>query len=159
MVKHKFLLEISSLFYVHSFSSVFHFWLSSFYANQQRIQFINNVPPNIAKVSVNKEELDEIILNLTQNATHAISGNGMISFNAEEKDESVIIEISDTGSGMSEETIAHIFDPFFTTRSKGFGLGLFVVKELAQRNKGEIFVESRVGEGTKFKLEFQKTGN
>lgn len=119
-----------------------------------RIQFINNIPPSIAKVIAIKEELDEIILNLTQNAIHAISEKGMITFNAEGAGRSVIIEISDTGNGMSEETIAHIFDPFFTTKSKGFGLGLFVVKELIQRNKGEIFVESRVGEGTKFRLRF-----
>ncbi len=124
-----------------------------------RVQFVNNIPPNLAKISVNKEELDEIILNLTQNAIHAISEKGMVIFSAEERDKSISIEISDTGSGMSEETVKHIFDPFFTTKSKGFGLGLFVVKELVQRNKGEIFVESRIGEGTKFKLEFQKKDN
>ena len=119
-----------------------------------RVDFVNNIPPDLAKINVNKEELDEIILNLTQNAIHAIPEKGMITFSAEEKEKSITIEISDTGSGMSEETIAHIFDPFFTTKSRGFGLGLFVVKELVQRNKGEISVESRVGEGTKFKLKF-----
>lgn len=121
-----------------------------------RIRFINNISPGIAKVSVNREELDEVILNLIQNAIHAISGDGTITFGAQEKDKSVNIEISDTGSGMSEETMAHIFDPFFTTKSKGFGLGLFVVKELVQRNKGEISVESRIEKGTKFILEFSK---
>lgn len=121
-----------------------------------RIRFINNIPPDTAKISANKEELDEIILNLAQNAIHAISKGGTITFNAREKEKSVIIEISDTGSGMSKETIAHIFDPFFTTKSKGFGLGLFVVKELIQRNKGEISVESNMGEGTRFILEFNK---
>jgi signal transduction histidine kinase len=121
-----------------------------------RIGFINNISPDIAKISANKEELDEVILNLTQNATHAISKNGSIVFNAEEKDESVILEISDTGSGMPEEIASHIFDPFFTTRARGFGLGLFVVKELVQRNCGTISVESNVGEGSRFKLRFKK---
>jgi len=119
-----------------------------------RIRLVNNISADLTKISVNKEELDEVILNLTQNAIYAISGKGTITFSAGEKDKIVVVEISDTGSGMSEETIAHIFDPFFTTKSKGFGLGLFVVKELVQRNKGEISVESRVGEGTKFRLRF-----
>jgi signal transduction histidine kinase len=119
-----------------------------------RIRFINNIPVDLAKISVNKEELDEVVLNLTQNAIHAIPGEGAITFNAEESGKSVIIEISDTGNGMSEETIAHIFDPFFTTKSKGFGLGLFVVKELVQRNKGEISVESILGKGTRFRIRF-----
>lgn len=119
-----------------------------------RVKFVNNISPDLAKIKVNKEELDEIILNLTQNATHAISEKGTITFSAEEKDEKVSIEIADTGSGISEETLVHIFDPFFTTKSKGFGLGLFVVKELVQRNKGEISVESKAGKGTKFKIGF-----
>jgi signal transduction histidine kinase len=124
-----------------------------------RIQFANNISVDLKKISVNKEELDEIILNLTQNAIHAISNKGTITFNAEEKNKSVIIEISDTGNGMSEEIVAHIFDPFFTTKSKGFGLGLFVVKELVQRNKGEICVESRLGKGTIFKIRFNIEDN
>jgi signal transduction histidine kinase len=122
-----------------------------------RIKFINNISKNLAKISVNKEELDEIILNLTQNAIHAISDKGKITFSASEKDKSIVIEISDTGCGMSEETAKHIFDPFFTTKSKGFGLGLFVVKELVNRNNGEIFVESMIDKGTKFKLKLRKT--
>ena len=121
-----------------------------------RIQLINNISPDSVKISVNKEELDEIILNLTQNAIHAISEKGIIKFSIEERDGNVILEISDTGCGMSKETAKHIFDPFFTTRSKGFGLGLFVVKELVQRNKGEIEVESEIGKGTKFSLKFKE---
>ncbi len=121
-----------------------------------RIRFINNIQPDLAKAGVNKEELDEIILNLTQNAIYAISNKGIITFSAQEKDKTIVIGVSDTGCGMSEETAKHIFDPFFTTKSKGFGLGLFVVNELVKRNSGEISVESEIGRGTKFKLEFKK---
>ena len=124
-----------------------------------RIRFINNIPKNIGKVNVIKEELDEIILNLAQNAIHAIAEKGTITFSAKEYVEGIIIEISDTGSGMPEETRKHIFDPFFTTRSKGFGLGLFVVRELVERNRGKIEVRSEIGKGTKFSLKFKRTQN
>lgn len=120
------------------------------------MRLINDIPADLAKISVNKEELDEVILNLTQNAIHAITDKGTIIFGAEQMGGKVTIEISDTGIGMSEATIAHIFDPFFTTKTKGFGLGLYVVKELVKRNKGEISVESKMGEGTKFYLRFKK---
>lgn len=121
-----------------------------------RIEFINKVSPELSKIRANKEELDEIVLNLTQNAMHAITGKGIITFTAEEKGGTVVLEITDTGCGMSEETVKHIFAPFFTTKSKGFGLGLFVVRELIERNKGEITVESVVAKGTKFKIKFNR---
>jgi signal transduction histidine kinase len=53
---------------------------------------------------------------------------------------------------MSEENLEHAFSPFYTTKSKGFGLGLFVVKHLVMRNKGDISVRSKPGEGTAFTL-------
>jgi len=121
-----------------------------------RIEIINNVPTNISHIKVNKKDLDEILLNITQNAIHAIEKKGKITFGAEEKESSVMIEISDTGCGMSEEVLKNIFSPFFTTRSKGFGLGLFVVSELVRRNGGKVLVESRTGQGTTFKVEFRK---
>ncbi|MDP3730216.1 MAG: ATP-binding protein [Candidatus Omnitrophota bacterium] len=121
-----------------------------------RIEFVNNIPFNLPKIRVNRKEFDEILLNLTQNATHAIEEKGRITFNAIEKDSGIELRIEDNGCGISEETLSHIFNPFFTTRRKGYGLGLFVVNELVKRNGGEIFVESKVGKGAKFRLEFRK---
>jgi len=68
----------------------------------------------------------------------------------------VRIEIQDTGSGMSPETLAKIYNPFFTTKEpgKGTGLGLFIVRQIVERNRGRISVESTPGKGTTFSLEF-----
>jgi signal transduction histidine kinase len=122
-----------------------------------KIGVIKDIPADISKIRVNRKELDEILLNLTENAIHALEGKGQITFTAQEKDEFVELAVIDTGCGMSEETVKNIFSPFFTTRAKGFGLGLFVVKQLVKRNKGEILVESQVGRGTRFILKFKKT--
>jgi len=124
--------------------------------SEKRITFINSIQEGIPLIKMNRKDLDEILLNLTQNAIQAISREGKIEFNATEKEASMVLEIIDNGCGMNEDVLRHIFAPFFTTKSKGFGLGLFVVSELVRRNGGKISVESVVGAGTKFTLEFQK---
>ena len=66
------------------------------------------------------------------------------------------MEIADTGPGIPPETLQRLFTPFFTTKGegKGTGLGLFVIKRLVERNEGTISVDSTVGVGTTFSLEF-----
>ena len=67
----------------------------------------------------------------------------------------VEIRISDTGPGVPPDKLPSIFEPFFTTKESGTGLGLYVTKQLVERNKGRIFVESKLGQGTTFILEFR----
>ena len=64
------------------------------------------------------------------------------------------IEVRDFGSGIDQETLEHIFDPFFTTKAKGqgSGLGLAVVKQLAERAGGFVTVETELGTGTSFRV-------
>ncbi len=59
----------------------------------------------------------------------------------------------DTGCGIPAKSLAHIFEPFYTTKEEGTGLGLSIVHGIIKEHKGEIKVESRVGEGTKFIIE------
>ena len=68
----------------------------------------------------------------------------------------VRLDIKDTGSGIPPEKLEKIYDPFFTTKEpgKGTGLGLFIVRQIVERNKGRISVESTVGKGTTFFLDF-----
>ena len=75
-----------------------------------------------------------------------------LSLNVDEND--VVLTISDTGAGMDEETQNKIFDPFFTTKDvgEGTGLGLAVTYSLVQQMQGEISVESRAHEGTRFHI-------
>jgi len=66
------------------------------------------------------------------------------------------VDISDTGMGMSKGDLAQIFDPFFTTKDpgQGTGLGLFIVKQIVEKNNGRISAKSELGKGTCFSLVF-----
>ena len=68
----------------------------------------------------------------------------------------VTIEIADTGTGISPEQAKHLFEPFHTTKGeKGTGLGLYITKQLVERNGGKILVRSEAGKGTRFTLQFK----
>jgi two-component system NtrC family sensor kinase len=88
---------------------------------------------------------------LIVNASEAVSDNGEIIIKTMNPDEkSVRFEITDNGSGIAQEDIAHIFEPFFTTKhdASGIGLGLAIVHGIVQNHNGKIEVDSEVGRGT-----------
>ena len=72
------------------------------------------------------------------------------------EDDRVMIEIEDTGLGIAPDKLEKIYDPFFTTKEpgKGTGLGLFIVRQIIERNRGRISVQSTLGQGTTFFLDF-----
>lgn len=100
-------------------------------------------------------QINQVVMNLVVNAAHAIEQErGSISISTRKCGESVEIEIRDTGNGIAPENLSRIFDPFFTTKpvGKGTGLGLSLSYGIIQKHKGEISVQSTVGEGTTFLL-------
>ena len=99
-------------------------------------------------------QLNQVFMNLLVNASHAIEGRGTIFIKTRSNDDSVIVEIRDTGIGIPEKNLARIFDPGFTTKGFGVGtgLGLSIVFQIIQDHKGKIEVQSKVGEGTTFRL-------
>lgn len=100
------------------------------------------------------ESLDMILINLISNATDAMSENGSLIIRVTRYQETFEIDVEDTGTGIEEDILQDIFNPFFTTKGnkKGNGLGLYIVYNEVNKLNGEIEVESKVGEGTKFKL-------
>ncbi len=104
--------------------------------------------------------LQQVFLNLFLNAKDAMAGGGTLRI-ATSNGNAVRISISDTGSGIAQEHIARIYDPFFTTKNapregqnRGTGLGLAVTYGILQEHAGKIRVDSSVGQGTTFHLEF-----
>ena len=109
----------------------------------------------VPEVYGNQTEYREIFINIINNALDAMPDGGRIIFSTWNKDGAVFISISDTGKGMTEDVKKKIFDPFFTTRRpEGTGLGLSITYGIIIRHGGEIAVESKVGEGSTFTLQF-----
>lgn len=103
-------------------------------------------------ISVDPEQIERVFINIFSNAIEAMSGSGTLTVNIQPdyKLNNLIIKVSDTGKGMSEETISKIFEPFFTTKDKGTGLGLSIVYNIIKRHGGDIQVKSKEGEGSLF---------
>ncbi|MBI4743019.1 MAG: PAS domain S-box protein [Betaproteobacteria bacterium] len=100
-------------------------------------------------------QLNQVFMNLLVNAGHAIETQGTITIRTRRHgDDAVCIEFGDTGRGIAPEHINRIFEPFFTTKpvGKGTGLGLSLSYSIIERHRGRIEVESRVGEGSTFRL-------
>lgn len=121
-----------------------------------RIEIIKQIDENVPPIGGDKKQLQEVFFNLIRNSAQAIKEKGKIAVKAKVQNDKVIVEIEDTGHGIPEEKIDQIFNPFYTTKEpgKGTGLGLFIVRQVVERNKGRISVRSKVEEGTTFILEF-----
>jgi PAS domain S-box-containing protein len=99
----------------------------------------------------------EVMMNLVFNAIQAMPEGGTIGISSKTEDDSVLVEVSDTGIGMSEEVAARIFDPFYTTKGiSNSGLGLSVTWSLVGRSGGEIQVKSKPGKGSVFLVRLPK---
>jgi signal transduction histidine kinase len=111
-------------------------------------------PTNGMSVIANRRQLEEIFFNLVINACHSMEQKGgELRLNAYQPNGKVIVEIEDTGSGIPKQNQKKIFEPFYSTKSeKGSGLGLYITKQLVERNGGKISVKSKSGEGAKFTL-------
>ncbi len=121
-----------------------------------KIEVVKEIDPNLPSILVDRRQLQEVLFNILRNAGQAIKPPGTITVRAHTHQNDVRVIISDTGSGMPPETLNKIYNPFFTTKEpgKGTGLGLFIVRQIVERNKGRITVESTVGKGTTFYLDF-----
>ena len=111
--------------------------------------------------SIGKTELEQVILNLVQNACHALPNRGAaitVATHRSLNPDRVVITVADEGTGMPEETLNKVFDPFFTTKreSGGTGLGLSVSRRLVKQAGGELRIESALGKGTRAVIELSR---
>ena len=100
-------------------------------------------------------EIREALLNLVQNALDAMSGGGTLGVSTRVADGLAMVEVRDTGTGMTQEVLERAFEPFFTTKGrKGTGLGLSEVYGIAKRHRGTAEIDSVLGKGPKVRLSF-----
>jgi len=106
----------------------------------------------LPQVSFHATQLTQVFANLLVNAAQAIETRGEIHIATRQEGGEVVVDISDTGHGMSQETLSKLFQPFFTTkpRGKGTGLGLSISYGIITRHKGRIDVRSEPGKGSTF---------
>jgi signal transduction histidine kinase/CheY-like chemotaxis protein len=129
------------------------------------VEFLVSETPEMAVVSAEPAQLQQVILNLCNNAAQALDGPGVIEIRIEVRETAhalrvgrrevgpgrfTIISVSDRGPGMDEATLERIFEPFFTTRAEGNGLGLATVREIVEQHGGAVEVRTAVGAGTRF---------
>ena len=107
---------------------------------------------DLPKTKCNPGQLNQVFMNILVNAAHAIEEQGEIGIKTEHIGDSIIVTISDTGSGMPKEVQERIFEPFYTTKEagKGTGLGLSIAYDIIKKHKGDISVQSEAGKGTTF---------
>ncbi|HYO59414.1 ATP-binding protein [Archangium sp.] len=110
-------------------------------------------------VSCHPTQISQVFTNLLVNAAQAIETRGEIRIRTRHEGSEVVVEISDTGKGMTQETISKLFTPFFTTkpRGQGTGLGLSVSYGIIARHKGRIDVQSEPGKGSTFTIHLPTT--
>ena len=120
----------------------------------ENVQVVWSPEPNFPKLNTDPAAMKRILTNLTTNAIQAMPEGGKLTINANCQGEKVLVYVEDTGVGMPIEVKERIFTPLFTTKSKGQGFGLAVVKKLTEALNGKISLESEVGKGTRFMLEF-----
>jgi signal transduction histidine kinase len=130
---------------------------------EKNIRIINNASHKRLLIKGDRRQLEQVFINIFNNAADAVSNEGIIKIDAAETKKSLLpggdpvgyikITIADNGKGINKEDISRIFEPFFTTKSGGgTGLGLSIARSIIQRHKGFIEVESKKMKGTIFSI-------
>jgi signal transduction histidine kinase len=124
-------------------------------AAKYRVEIVKIYEPSLPALLMQKRHLSGVLVNLLQNAREAMNGVGRIEVSVRYgKNDSVIISIADNGPGIAPDKINKIFEAHFSTRAKGTGLGLAIVKHNTEIYGGTVNVQSELGKGTRFTLEF-----
>src|SRR4030043_30222 len=115
-----------------------------------------NLQNNLPKVTTDKGQVQQVFLNIINNAIDAVKEEGQIDVSSQVKNNRFVrVSIRDNGPGIPKENLKHIFEPFYTTKEKGkgTGLGLSISYGIMQKLRGTIYVESEVNRGTLFTVE------
>jgi len=129
------------------------------HAQINNIDIHTDLQPDLPIIASDQSQLQQVFLNLFNNAIDAIGKNGVIEVQSRQEDSQIVIRIKDDGPGIPKEHLKKVFDPFFTTKEvgKGTGLGLSVGYAIIEKLGGTITVDSKISEWTVFNVKLPVT--
>lgn len=133
--------------------------LTDYLARKASVKVQAELPPSGVMAFYDAQLIEQVLINLIQNAIQAMPKGGSLRLKVLQKDDWVETSVQDTGVGIKKENLSRIFDPFFTTKpaGEGTGLGLSVSYGIVSQHGGEILVDSKVGKGTTFTIRLPRT--
>ncbi len=123
-------------------------------ATEQGIDIIRYLDPELPSILLDAPTLEAALVNLIKNAVEAMPDSGQLTVRTRLTRTGVALDLIDTGKGMEQETAIRMFEPFYTTKDGGSGLGLPMAKKGIEAHGALINVQSALGRGTQFTLEF-----
>jgi signal transduction histidine kinase len=122
------------------------------------IRFRREAAPDLPLLLCDREQIAQVILNLTINAAQAMPEGGEVVLSARTSGDGLLVQVKDEGQGIAPEDLDKIFDPFFTTKDTGTGLGLSVVHQIVNQHGGSVTAERNPDRGMTFSLYFPQSG-
>jgi signal transduction histidine kinase len=117
----------------------------------RNVNLINEANDEIL-LNVDTDKIERVFTNLIANALDAMPDGGTIKITSKIVKDSIVLDFSDTGKGMSKQVLDKLWTPFFTTKAKGLGIGLSICKRIIDAHQGKIEVQSVEGKGTRFSV-------
>ena len=125
---------------------------------RQNIDVRSSVSGPLPTFRADRAQIEQVLLNLILNAAEAMPKGGILRLSAAREmldgKAQIVISVRDNGQGMSQEQVENLFAPFLTYKESGTGIGLAIVKKIMENHQSKLEVESKVGQGTRFKLYF-----
>lgn len=129
-------------------------WTYGAQADAAGVKFQRYLDPDLPAILLHSDSLQAALTNLVKNAIEAMEGGGQLWVRTTLTRDGAALELIDTGGGVDDTTLMHMFEPFYSTKDGGSGLGLPTARKIIEAHGGRISVQSEVGRGTKFVLEF-----
>jgi len=120
----------------------------------QNIELVTNFDPTVNEIMADKDQLKQALLNLLVNAIEAMEDKpkAVLYITTAQKNDEVMVAITDNGKGLSAEDVKKVFEPYFSKKQTGLGLSLTITQNIVLNHKGKISVTTKPGEGTCFTI-------
>ncbi|QDV28068.1 sensor histidine kinase [Aureliella helgolandensis] len=123
-------------------------------ADKSNIDVLRYLDTDLPSILLHSDSLQGALINLVKNAFESMEDGGEFVVRTYTTPRGVALDLIDTGCGMDDGTAIHMFEPFYSTKNGGSGLGLPTARKIIEAHGGRISVQSEMGRGTKFMLEF-----